>query len=205
METIYFATTNEEKLRQTKRILGDKFKIDGINIKTQENGITCEANAYKKLIAATRKLGDHTIIADDYYIEIEGVTLRDVCRTETIEALTQNMDIDLKQAMSLPFPGVFAKRILRYFREKELFDFIFKLEKLAQAKIALVIHQTRTRAITVISKSCDLTLQEEMTGDGWFWNKIYKDKHGISCTSVSWLTTNSPRAKVLRDLKKILG
>ncbi len=45
METIYFATTNEAKLKQAERSLDDKFKIEGVSIETQENGITCEANA----------------------------------------------------------------------------------------------------------------------------------------------------------------
>ena len=205
METIYFATTNKGKLRQAKRILGNEFKIDGIKIKTQETGITCEANAHQKLMAAKGKFENCTIIADDYSLEIEEVTLGDVCRIEVIEALTQDIDINIKQAMGLPFPGVFANRILKYFREEELFKLILTLRRSAQAKIALAIYQTRTRATTVISESCGLSLQEEMTGHGWFWNRSYKDRHGVSCTSGVWLTTSGPRAHVLRSLKKILS
>ncbi len=159
------------------------------------------------MLAARRKLGDHTIIADDYSIDIGRVTLGDICRTEVIEALTQNIDISIRQAMELPFPGVFANRILGHFSEEELFELILRLDldKSAQAKVVLAIHQTRTSAITVISKSCDLTLQEAITSNGWFWNRSYKDKRGISCTSEAWLTTNGPRAQALRELKRLLS
>src|SRR3989338_316336 len=73
--TIYFASSNKDKLKEIKSILSS-LRITSINLKSapkgfsvNENGKTFLENAYKKARALSKELGVHSF-ADDSGIEV---------------------------------------------------------------------------------------------------------------------------------------
>lgn len=64
-----FATTNKGKLKQLKKLVGSKIKIEGLNerglnIEIEEDGKTSEENAIKKA-SVVHKLTGEAVLADD--------------------------------------------------------------------------------------------------------------------------------------------
>ena len=75
MKKIIFATTNNNKIKELKQILSNKFNIvsmveENINIEIIEDGKTFEENALKKAKEIS-KLSNNIVIADDSGLEIE--------------------------------------------------------------------------------------------------------------------------------------
>lgn len=74
-EKIVFATSNEDKLREIKNIIGDEYEVVtmksiGFNDEIDENGTTFEENALIKARAVSKST-DCIVLADDSGLEID--------------------------------------------------------------------------------------------------------------------------------------
>lgn len=206
MKNIILITNNKGKIEQAEKILGGVFRTTHIPTEVSEMGFSTIENARLKLIKfleAKPVIKNRSIVvADDYALELENSTISSYGNEGLIKYLSEQMKVETEKILDMPFPDIFAHRILDFLKNESLL--FKKISELGWhkgiARVSLAVFSEEK--VYEITRSVSVRLSKTLSKNpGWFWSKAFESSEGVSCLSQEWKYGLGPRANALNELK----